>query len=516
MSKAPSCRPLQHAVNPSRRVPLRSLITMLAGLACWPAAASAATDLVSSAWASQLVVGASLIVGLTCLMLWAGTLSSRYAAGAALAAAEGVFALSMQAVMAPALPQAALLACSFAALLAVIASTPLLPASIAWPARYCRIASVIMAGTAIIALVIAPDSPIAYLLVLQLCTALTIALAIGLLIAAVPAPPFARGLAVALAIACAFSAWALIQTAGLFGGAATQPSWSWTAALLRLVVVCGVLTATAAFNRPQRAEATEPAQRITAGSAEGEHVAKGDLRLAELAGALDTQRQMNALLSHELRMPIATISAAAQSLEMILSGSDEAVDSRLARIRRAVARSTELLEQLLGQDRLDEQVWTPRREMTDLAELARDVVTSMQPDTAHALIVHADRSVPAYCDRPLTSVVLRNLIHNAIKYSPANQPVSIDVRIAADSEDMAWISVEDRGPGIDEQEQSRIFEPYFRRPAHNETQGLGIGLYLARHICQNQGGSLEMVSKMGHGTRFVISLPTAQPQAANT
>lgn len=71
-----------------------------------------------------------------------------------------------------------------------------------------------------------------------------------------------------------------------------------------------------------------------------------------MASALDTQRQMNALISHELRAPLATISAAAQSLDMILSGSGETVDSRLARIHRSVSRMTELMEQLLNQDRL--------------------------------------------------------------------------------------------------------------------------------------------------------------------
>src|SRR5690606_29621725 len=95
-----------------------------------------------------------------------------------------------------------------------------------------------------------------------------------------------------------------------------------------------------------------------------EHLAQGELRLAELAGALDTQRQMNALISHELRAPLATISAAAQSLDMILSDSGETVDTRLQRIHRSVSRMTELMDQLLNQDRLEEHAWSPRGEQT--------------------------------------------------------------------------------------------------------------------------------------------------------
>lgn len=258
--------------------------------------------------------------------------------------------------------------------------------------------------------------------------------------------------------------------------------------------------------------------------ADADQLVQGELRLVEMASALDTQRQMNALISHELRAPLATISAAAQSLDMILSGSGETVDSRLARIHRSVSRMTELMEQLLNQDRLGEQAWTPRGELTDMSELASDVVMAMQPDTAHALRLQTSGdALPVYCDRPLTSVVVRNLIHNAVKYSPASEPIRIETgQVEVNGAPMAWVAVTDRGPGIGPDEQARIFEPRFRRAAHRETQGMGIGLYLARRICQSQGGSLTMQSEVGVGTRFVITLPARAPapgerdQAANT
>ncbi|WZB75190.1 HAMP domain-containing sensor histidine kinase [Achromobacter insuavis] len=257
---------------------------------------------------------------------------------------------------------------------------------------------------------------------------------------------------------------------------------------------------------------------------DAQQLVQGELRLVEMTGALDAQRQMNALISHELRAPLATISAAAQSLDMILSGSGEAVDNRLARIHRSVTRMTELMEQLLNQDRLGEQAWTPRGEQTDMSELAGEVVAAMQPDTAHALRLQTSgAALPVYCDRALTSVVVRNLIHNAVKYSPASEPIRIETGQAEEQGvPMAWVAVTDRGPGIGVEEQARIFEPRFRRAAHRETQGMGIGLYLARRICQSQGGSLAMHSEVGVGTRFVITLPARPPgpdtqaQAANT
>lgn len=230
--------------------------------------------------------------------------------------------------------------------------------------------------------------------------------------------------------------------------------------------------------------------------------------LAELTSALEMQRQMNALMSHELRVPVSTISAATQSLEMILLGSGEMVDSRLARIRRSITRVTELLEQFLSPDRLAETQFRSLKQQVDLSQLASDVVANLQPDAAHALIVEAVGPVVAWCDRPLTAVVLRNLIHNAIKYSPANQPIVIRCTLVREEGVcQAMLAVVDRGPGIGAEDQARIFESQFRRASHREITGMGIGLYLARRICTHQGGTLSVDSTPGRGSQFIITLP---------
>lgn len=252
---------------------------------------------------------------------------------------------------------------------------------------------------------------------------------------------------------------------------------------------------------------------------------QSDRRLAEVARALEAQRQVHALLSHELRTPAATISAAAQSLEIILAGSGQEVDSRLARIRRAVTRMIELMNQVLSPERLRDQALTPRPEPIELGELARDTVEGMRLDTAHPLVLNAEAAVPAWCDPLLTALVVRNLIHNAVKYSPADQPVHIDVGLSYGAHGAtAWVAVTDHGPGIGDDESQRIFEEHYRRAAHRETPGSGLGLHLARQICQGQDGTLTVQTQLGQGARFVITLPTpgqaytdgGNAQAANT
>lgn len=456
-----------------------------------------------------LTTGIALACAVASAVAWLYTRAAIFGAGLAFALVEGILRTQ------PALfPAGALQAGSYAALLAL--SIPLIAASQPAAARLataCRWACIGLTGLAALALIFVydPDGGLMPTLIAGAgATASAVLAAWFLVTAARPSPR--RGALLALGALHLSSVWILAHdawSASLAGGPVVP--------LARLLLTLATLLLAGLERRTQAAPArleTDDAQQLV----------QGELRLAEMAGALDAQRQMNALISHELRAPLATISAAAQSLDMILSGSGEAVDNRLARIHRSVTRMTELMEQLLNQDRLGEQAWTPRGEQTDMSELAGDVVAAMQPDTAHALRLQAGgAALPVYCDRALTSVVVRNLIHNAIKYSPASEPIRIET---GETEDqgvpMAWVAVTDRGPGIGVEEQARIFEPRFRRAAHRETQGMGIGLYLARRICQSQGGSLAMHSEVGVGTRFVITLPArppgpdAQTQAANT
>ncbi len=451
---------------------------------------------------SGLTAGVAIACAMACAVAWAHSRNAVYSAGMIFALLEGLFR-SLPELM----PPGALQAASYAALLALTA--PLLQGSrlAAGLGVACRWISIALSGVAALALIFVyeTESGVLPATIAGVCAALSVPLALWFLVSAIRQRS-GRAASLTLTLAYAVSAWILGHDAWRAGGADAADAGM---EVLRLMLVSGTLVWLALD-----ASSLAASVRKTGAGSDAEHLAQGELRLAELAGALDTQRQMNALISHELRAPLATISAAAQSLDMILSDSGETVDTRLARIHRSVSRMTELMDQLLNQDRLEEHAWSPRGEQTDMADLVRDVVNAMRPDTAHALVLEAQAPQPVFCDRPLTSVVVRNLIHNAIKYSPANEPVRIETgRTRIGETPMTWAAVVDRGPGIEEEEQARIFEPRFRRSAHRETQGMGIGLYLARRICQSQGGSLTMQSKVGVGTRFVVTLPSNGPAA---
>jgi signal transduction histidine kinase len=109
------------------------------------------------------------------------------------------------------------------------------------------------------------------------------------------------------------------------------------------------------------------------------------------------------------------------------------------------------------------------------------------------------------------SQVLGNLLSNAIKYTTesASSTEGGVVAITADADqDMVNIAVCDTGPGIDQQEQERIFEPFYRSQAHRRfPQGLGLGLTIARDLVEAHGGTLELVSEPGEGSCFIVHLP---------
>jgi signal transduction histidine kinase len=108
---------------------------------------------------------------------------------------------------------------------------------------------------------------------------------------------------------------------------------------------------------------------------------------------------------------------------------------------------------------------------------------------------------------------LTNLVDNAIKHSPAGAIVSVELEADAFS---ARIFVEDDGPGIPKDEQERIFEPFYRLGSElrRETQGIGIGLSIAKHIAEAHGGRITVESSPGDGSGFVIVLPIAQEPAS--
>jgi len=111
---------------------------------------------------------------------------------------------------------------------------------------------------------------------------------------------------------------------------------------------------------------------------------------------------------------------------------------------------------------------------------------------------------PISVDGEMMEMALRQLVDNAVKYTAPGTPMTIEAR---EDEGMVIVSVADRGPGIPEYEQTRIFEKFYRRPGRGEVTGSGMGLAIVRAIVEAHGGKIGVTSQLGCGSVFHFVLP---------
>ncbi len=227
---------------------------------------------------------------------------------------------------------------------------------------------------------------------------------------------------------------------------------------------------------------------------------------------LANQRQFVAMLSHEIRTPLAIIDTTAQRLDMRLEKTQPDLIPRIDKIRRAVHRMVNLLENCLSMERLNGTGTELQLEDMDLCTyLSHHFAKRTLADTGRIRFELPEGPVPVRCDRHLLEVVLSNLVDNALKYSPEDSPVDIRLLPATDATvhtGMVTLEVEDQGPGIPREDRERIFEKFFRSEGLARIPGAGFGLHLAQVLARRHGGNLVLAQERAEkGTTFVLTLP---------
>jgi signal transduction histidine kinase len=246
----------------------------------------------------------------------------------------------------------------------------------------------------------------------------------------------------------------------------------------------------------------------------GRQQQEAEQRAAELNAIDHARTELIALVTHELRTPLAVVRAYADLLaeEPPLDGRSSRDQER--RDRRASWHSG-TIEQVERMDRLVDSILASVRvvpdqpaavEPTDVEEAVREVVRELTPILGrHEVIVTGGVRLHALADPPRLRQMLEHLVENAVKYAPPGTHIRIDWRM---SEGAVRIGVQDDGPGIPPEWRERIFEPYARRDTHT-ARGSGIGLYAAKRLAESMGGHLWCEPAPDHGARFVIALPAA-------
>ena len=223
----------------------------------------------------------------------------------------------------------------------------------------------------------------------------------------------------------------------------------------------------------------------------------------------EVRRDFVANISHELKTPVGALALLAETVEEAADDPD-AVLRFAGRMRQEAARLTDLVQDLIMLSRIQaaEPVPDPRPVQLDsvVAE-ALDRCRLRATARGIALEVTGERGIAILGDEDLLVTALRNLLENAVAYSPDKTRVQITTR-AADSW-MAEVSVTDQGIGIPERDRERIFERFYRvDPARSRaTGGTGLGLAIVKHVTAAHGGNVTVWSKEGGGSTFTLRLP---------
>lgn len=221
------------------------------------------------------------------------------------------------------------------------------------------------------------------------------------------------------------------------------------------------------------------------------------------------RRDFVANVSHELKTPLTNIISYG---ETILDGSvdDQDTQNRFLNVMVDEAeRMTRLVKDLLHLSRFDASSYELDRQWIDISELLEDTVLKLgliAKQNNQTIEFANTEEFSAYVDLDRIEQVFINIISNAIKYSPENTKIKISIQ--ADSEFLK-ISIKDQGPGIPEEDLSRIFERFYRidKARSRNLGGTGLGLSIALEIIKIHSGHIEALSKPDEGTEMIISLP---------
>lgn len=225
--------------------------------------------------------------------------------------------------------------------------------------------------------------------------------------------------------------------------------------------------------------------------------------------ALDKQKdKFLGMASHELKTPITSIKAFSQVLYRKLDRKEhQEYASLLENINSQTDKVTKLINDLLNVSNIEEGKLVLNKEKFSIDELLSKTISDMQYTTdSHKIIKEGSIKKPVYGDADRLSQVLSNLLTNALKYSPRADKVVVQL---SENKNYAKISVKDFGPGIEKEDQQKIFERFYRTKDHEDKNiaGFGLGLYISAEIIKRHHGEISVKSIKGKGSIFSFTVP---------
>jgi signal transduction histidine kinase len=233
--------------------------------------------------------------------------------------------------------------------------------------------------------------------------------------------------------------------------------------------------------------------------------------LSEQLASQELEKKRNEFISmvvHELRTPLTSLKAHAQLLQkrFLLIG-DEAVINTTTRMNTQINKLTNLIRDFQDVTRIEGKRLQFRESYFAFDDMVNELIEEIQPITEkHLLIQKGKTNKTIWGDRSRIGQVITNLLMNAVKYAPDSKEIIVKTHATTKA---VTLSVQDFGPGVPDELQKKIFDPFYRLEDTNQKaiSGLGLGLFIASEIIKRQEGHIWVESENGNGATFSFSLP---------
>ena len=216
--------------------------------------------------------------------------------------------------------------------------------------------------------------------------------------------------------------------------------------------------------------------------------------------------QFIGIVSHELRTPVTSIKAYTQLLELRFRKAQDLTSAEVVgKMDMQLNKLTNLIGDLLDVTKIDGGKLQFHSEYFDFNELVSEVAEEIQRTTEkHMISKNLKKTKMVLGDRERVGQVITNFLTNAIKYSPYAEKILVETNVEKGS---IVFSVQDFGVGINPEDQSQVFDRFFRASEQDTFPGLGLGLYISAEIIHRLKGKISLESKKGKGSTFTFSLP---------
>jgi signal transduction histidine kinase len=232
-----------------------------------------------------------------------------------------------------------------------------------------------------------------------------------------------------------------------------------------------------------------------------------NMMLSRLAEAWEKERQFTSNISHELRTSLTIVHGYLQSILRRQQNLTEIQKEALLTAASEAERTIHILQDLLDLARADSGYLQLSVEACILDDVVAEVVSMAQQNSSREITIEVENNpIMIKADSNRIKQILLNLIDNAVKYSDQDTPINVNLQ---QIKNQVIIQICDKGYGIPLQNQSHIFERFYRvDTARTHSNGTGLGLSIVKTLVEKMGGNISVRSKLGEGSIFTVSLPS--------